>query len=190
MRDLHKNPVLYYVLIPLLVGTWPLFMWFKYLPQVNEGLRQQKQDMVDANDLIYEILTMDPDRLSDAKNSQGETVEFSYGAAINQVAKTCGITPPRLDEDGKTVKSQAAGVKLKDVDIVKCARFLSTLQLHWSKLQCTRISLTAMPQTRPPQQPATAISASQSPSGMLAFCTLRSNRLAKRTMPPRQTAAT
>jgi hypothetical protein len=142
MKDLHKNPALYYVMIPLLVGMWPLLLWFNYLPLAQEDLQQQKQDMVDANDLIYEILTMDPDRLSYAKNTQGETAEFTYGDAINQVAKTCGITTPVLREEKKTAKSQAATVTLTTVDIVKCSRFLSTLQLHWSKLQCTQINLT------------------------------------------------
>ncbi len=142
MRDLHKNPALYYVMIPLLVGMWPLLLQFKYLPVAQEDLQQQKQDMVDANDLIYEILTMDPDRLSYAKNTQGKTAEFTYGDAINQVAKTCGITTPVLREEKKTAKSQSATVTIKSVDIVRCAKFLSTLQLHWSKLQCTQISLT------------------------------------------------
>jgi hypothetical protein len=142
MKDLHKNPVLYYVLIPLLVGLWPLLMWFKYLPQAQENLVQQKQDMAKAHELISEILTMDPDRLAYAKDSQGESVEFTYGRAINQAAKTCGIKTPVLREDRKTVKGQGAGVTLASVDIVKCSRFLSTLQMHWNKLQCTQISLT------------------------------------------------
>jgi len=142
MRDLHKNPVFYYVLIPLLVAAWPLLMWFKYLPQAHDGLQQQKQDMADANDLITEILTMDPDRLDYAKNTQGKAVEFAYGDAINQVAKTCGIPTPTLREEKKSVKSQAANVTLDSVGIVRCAKFLSTLQLRWSKLQCTQINLT------------------------------------------------
>lgn len=143
MRDLHKNPIFYYLLIPLLVGGWPLLMWFKYLPAAQEALQQQKLDMADANDLILDILTMDPDRLDYAKNAKGAAVEFSYGDAINQVAKTCGIRAPVLREKPRVAKVQAADVTLKDVDIVRCARFLSTLQLHWDRLQCTQIKLTA-----------------------------------------------
>lgn len=142
MRDLYKNPVFYYVLIPLLVAAWPLLMWFKYLPQANDALQQQKQDMADANDLIIEILSMDPDRLNYAKNNQGKAVEFTYGDAINQAAKTCGIRTPVLREDRKSVKNQTADVTLDSVDIVRCAKFLSALQLHWNKLQCTQLTLT------------------------------------------------
>jgi hypothetical protein len=143
MKDLHKNPIAYYLLIPSLVGLWPLLMWFKYLPAAQADLQQQIEDMADANDLITEILTMDPDRLDYAKNTKGETAEFSYGDAINQVAKTCGLSPPKMREKKKTGKSQAADVTLEDVDIVRCARFLSTLQMHWDRLQCTQIKLTA-----------------------------------------------
>jgi len=39
-------------------------------------------------------------------------------------------------------KSQSAQVSLKKVDIVKSARFLSTIQLRWANLQCSRVKLT------------------------------------------------
>ena len=56
MNDLHKNPILYYLLIPVLVAAWPLLMWFKYLPAAQLDLQQQKDDVVDANDLILIIV--------------------------------------------------------------------------------------------------------------------------------------
>ena len=42
----------------------------------------------------------------------------------------------------KWEKSQTANVALKDVDLEKFAKFLSTIQLRWENLQCKRIKLT------------------------------------------------
>ncbi len=39
-------------------------------------------------------------------------------------------------------KSQSANVSLSQIDIVKFAEFLSTIQLRWANLQCNRVKLT------------------------------------------------
>jgi hypothetical protein len=39
-------------------------------------------------------------------------------------------------------KSQSAKVGLKQVDITKFAKFLSTVQLRWANLQCSQVKLT------------------------------------------------
>ena len=142
MKNLHKNPVLYYMLIPLLMGMWPLLLQFRYLPLVNESLRQQKQDMADANDLILAILDMAPDRAFHAENAGGGEKEFVYRTAINEAAKKCRMAAPRRSEDQRTKKNQTATVNLYGVNIVKCSMFLSELQTSWRKLQCTQINLT------------------------------------------------
>ena len=46
-----------------------------------------------------------------------------------------------MTADGKP-KSQSANVTLKQVDLAKFAGFLSTIQLRWSNLQCSKLKLT------------------------------------------------
>jgi hypothetical protein len=36
MREVYKNPMLYYLLIPVLVGIWPLLVWGVYLPRAEQ----------------------------------------------------------------------------------------------------------------------------------------------------------
>ena len=32
MKDVYKNPILYYILVPVVVALWPLLVWSVYLP--------------------------------------------------------------------------------------------------------------------------------------------------------------
>jgi hypothetical protein len=142
MQDLHKNPMLYYIMIPLLVLAWPGFMWFKYIPSVTEEREAWKGYVQDANSLIIEILTLDPERLS-YSDAKGPSVEFAYETAVDKVARSL-----RMDKDvefrpsAKSKGKQSAEVSLNNINITQCSQFLSTLQMHWDGLECTRLSLT------------------------------------------------
>jgi len=41
MRDLHKNPMFYYILAPVVLGLWPLLVYASYLPKSQEALRTE-----------------------------------------------------------------------------------------------------------------------------------------------------
>ena len=142
MQDLHKNPMLYYILIPLMALAWPTAMWVKYLPAMAEQRDTWKGHLADTNDLIIEILTLDPERLS--YSDQEETaVAFEYEVAVDKVARALRMgNDYELSPSARVAKKQAADVTLKNIGIIQCSQFLSTLQMHWSGLQCTRMGLT------------------------------------------------
>ena len=148
MKDIYKNPILYYIAIPVMVAIWPLSAWL-YLPKAEKNLEDEKTQYHDAQKVIDKILTLDGGRL-DFADPNAKTAEFDYAAVIEKVANACRIssTQYRLSDGiimtqkrGKS-KSQSADVTLKDVDIAKLASFLSTLQIRWASLQCERIRLT------------------------------------------------
>ena len=95
-----------------------------------------------------EILALDPDRLEFA-DSQNAAAEFDYASAIEKIANLCGIPPTNYKLSSGIIitsssgqKSQSAKVGLKQVDITKFAKFLSTIQLRWANLQCIQVKLT------------------------------------------------
>jgi hypothetical protein len=147
MKDIYKNPILYYILIPVLVGLWPLLIWTVYLPNVKRSWNTDREQYNKAQKLMLEILTLDPDRLkfTDSNNSEAE---FDYAIAIDRVATLCKIPPANYKLSSGIMitsggqKSQSAKVDLRDIDIAKFARFLSTIQLRYSNLQCSRVKLT------------------------------------------------
>lgn len=147
MKDIYKNPILYYALAPVIVGLWPLLLLAVYLPASQRNWRLEQQQYKQGQMLIAEILSLDPDRLAfvDPKNV---SAEFSYANAVDRVANLCRVpsssyklSSGRITTSGGQ-KSQSAKVILTDVDIVRFAKFLSTIQSLWANLQCDKVKLT------------------------------------------------
>ena len=148
MKDIYKNPIFYYVLIPVVAALWPLLLWTVYSPRAADNWKDEKTQYDKAQKIIKEILTLDPDRLNFAGSKNA--AEFDYADAIDNVAGLCKISSGNYKiSSGMIIKSKSRGQKnqnakviLKDVGITQFAKFLSTLQLRWADLQCTKVKLT------------------------------------------------
>jgi len=147
MKDIYKNPTLYYILVPAMVALWPLLVWAVWLPNAGRSWTSGVEQYNKAQGLIAEILTLDRGRLALAEAADSKD-EFDYARAVAMVAGQCNIPAGNYSQDSGAViessgqKSQSAKVVLKDVDIARFARFLSTIQLRWANLQCTQVKLT------------------------------------------------
>jgi len=147
MREVYKNPMLYYVLIPVLVGLWPLLVWGVYLPRAEQSRETEGGLCVEGQDRIMSILQLDPDRTIDQSKGQ-ITAPFDYGSTVTRVANLCQIPPSScpftaqrpIVSGGK--KRQDARVELKNVGIIQAAKFLWTIQSMWATLQCEDVKLT------------------------------------------------
>jgi hypothetical protein len=146
MKDIYKNPLFYYILVPAVAALWPAVIWGIYLPSTRANFSDDKDQYQKAQQLIDELLVVDPERLNLTKGKSA-SVEFDYATAVQQAAEFCSIPAGNYKLSSGTIitsqgqKSQSANVMLKDVDITKAARFLSTVQLRWSGLQATKITL-------------------------------------------------
>ncbi len=146
MSDLHKNPVLYYILIPALVAVWPILLWMHYLPAAEKDLAKWKAYVPDVNSVATEILRLDPDRIG----STPKAVEpFDYMTAVNRAGIKCGLktgtfghTTGIKTKSSTGEESQTATVTLGDVTIVQACQFLSVLEMSWPHLECTGVDLT------------------------------------------------
>ena len=147
MKDIFRNPIFYYILAPVLIALWPLLVWAVYLPSANSSCDREKKDYQKAQDVMLEILTIDPDRLTFADANSAPS-EFSYATVVDRIATLCKIPSANYRLSSGIIittdeqKSQNAKVVLKDIDIAKFANFLSTIQLRWAKLQCAQAKLT------------------------------------------------
>ncbi|MHC4425020.1 MAG: hypothetical protein ACYSYV_02860 [Planctomycetota bacterium] len=147
MKDVFKNPILYYIATPVVIGLWPLLVWAMYLPAAQKGFEDQRTQYERVEPIIVEILTLDPDRLEFA-DSNDTAAEFTYPGAVDRVARLCDIPETKYKLSSAMImttreqKSQSANVDLKQVDITKFAKFLSMIQLRWEHLQCEQVKLT------------------------------------------------
>ncbi len=146
MKDILKNPVLYYIAVPVLAGLWPLLVFAVYLPAARTNMDKQIKLYKDANDVMVQILTLDPDRLKLADANIAD-VEFTYDKAVFQIASLCNIPSAKFDFHSLMVmttggqKTQSAKVSLKQVDITTFAKFLSMIQTRWPNLQGTILKM-------------------------------------------------
>ena len=146
MKDIYKNPMLYYIVIPCLAALWPLLVRAVYLPAAESNFKDEKNEYIEAQITIAEILERDPTRLELADPNKTAD-KFDYATAVSDVARRCGIsannytvsTRPIRTSSGK--KSQSAVVGLKEVDITSFSEFLSMIQLRWANLECEVVTL-------------------------------------------------
>jgi hypothetical protein len=147
MTDIYKNPALYYILVPIIVTLWSLLVWGVYLPEAERKWQAEKAQYNKTQNIMAEILTLDPDRLEFA-DSKTAAAEFDYASAVEKIASLCRIPSTNYKLSSGIIittggqKSQNAQVGLKQVDIVKFAKFLSAIQLRWANLQCAKVKLT------------------------------------------------
>jgi hypothetical protein len=149
IKKLIRDPKLYYILVPAVCALWPLWVGIFALPAAQTRWQQDTESYQKAEKVIEHIRKFDPDRFTTAQG-QGKAVSFSYPAAINQVAGSCGISATDVVLHGVTAvmkakegqQTQDADVTLKQVDVVKFSKFLSTMQLRWADLQCVSLKLT------------------------------------------------
>lgn len=145
MKDIYRNPMLYYIGIPVLVALWPLLVWSVHLPGIRKQIKDNKASYSANAALMLDILALDPERATGAEETPRE---FSYSTEIYRVAGLCGIPASSCNLSSKTVvesggqKTQSATVVLRDVNVVNFAKFLASLQFRWPGLETERIKLT------------------------------------------------
>jgi hypothetical protein len=147
MKDIYKNPILYYILVPILVGLWPLLVWAMYLPSAESDVQEQMAEYKKAEPIMTKIIDIDPGRL-DFADPNDTAAEFTYGGAVDWVASLCKIPPAAYGVSAPKIitvnnqKVQTATVDLRQIDIVRFCKFLDMIQLRWGNLQCERVKLT------------------------------------------------
>ena len=147
MKDLIRNPIFYYITIPVLVAIWPLWLAIGGNASVEKKFDKELKQFEDAEKIIADILKLDPQRLNYAKANK-ESTEFDYAVAFDQATKLCKIPSNYRLSSGPIVRSrggqsnQDATMVITQVDIEKFARFLSLIQFRWPNLQSTNLTLT------------------------------------------------
>jgi hypothetical protein len=146
IKELYKNPMFYYVVVPVLAALWPLLLWGVYAPAVQIGLNEDMNQYNKAMQAFEDLRNLDPERIN-ATKEKGTKVDFDYATAVQQTASFASIPASNYKLNSGVIvtsqgqKSQSASVVLKDVDVTKAMRFLSKIQLQWASLQCTKVTL-------------------------------------------------
>lgn len=147
MKDYHKNPNFYYILVPTLACIWVIFASTVSLRAANKKWDMQKSEYDKSLQLMTKILTLDPERLR-YKSQKAGSSEFDYSTAVEEIAKLCKISSSNYSlRGGKALKRggksrKTANITIDVIDIEKLAKFLSQILLRWPNLECDVLTVT------------------------------------------------
>ena len=148
MRQYHKDPNFYYIVVPVLVTGWAAFTWFFSLPGADEKWDKNTKEYELSQKYAAEILKAAPDRL-DYEKAEEKAKDFNYVTVVNQFASdwkipTTNFTLITGKESRRSGRQRIkpANVSLKPISISTFTNFLSSMMDDWQKLQCEEISLT------------------------------------------------
>ena len=147
MKDIYKNPLFYYILVPAVLLFWPLIVSMVSLPGAKKSLTKELKKYNEATQVMQKILKTDPERIEFVGQNNGSN-QFDYAVAIEKVASECGISSGNYKLSSSKMmtsrdqKTQEAKLNITEIDLVKFANFLSKIQFRWPDLQCAKITLT------------------------------------------------
>ncbi|MCK4885781.1 MAG: hypothetical protein KAS96_00270 [Planctomycetes bacterium] len=147
MKDIYKNPLFYYILVPVVLMLWPLTVSMISLPGAKKSLTKELKKYNEATQVMQKILKLDPERIEFAGQNNGSN-QFDYAVAIEKVATESGISSGNYKLSSSKMmtsrdqKTQEAKLNIKEVDLIRFANFLSKIQFRWPELQCAKITLT------------------------------------------------
>jgi hypothetical protein len=145
-KQILREPILYYIAVPVLLCLWPLMIWLVYLPNTAKGWERDKKLYGESREVAERILTLDPDRRS--YGSEKKNSGFDFTVAIDAAARKLGISSANYTISSKPIqkstqqRSQDCNITLNEIGVTKLAEFISNLQMTWASLQCQRITLT------------------------------------------------
>ena len=149
MRDLHKQPNFYFIVIPVIAAIWAVTAGALSLPTANDKLERKSSDWEDSLPLIEDILKMDPGRLNLNVKTEGSD-DFDYAVTVADFAEEYKIpeTGYSLRVSKAVVKggqkTKTADMSIDSVSIVQFTRFISGLLYKWPEMQMDTLKLTKL----------------------------------------------
>jgi hypothetical protein len=148
MRLKISKDRLLFVLLPVIVAIWPLWLAFVSLPRVERGWIDDDKKVTAARDNVRSIIRIDPDRLA-AIDASGKPEKFEYPVAVNKIASMCNISPASYKitvmPDVKPASGQAsqnAVVSIDKVSIKTATEFVALGETRYNpNLKCTQFTL-------------------------------------------------
>jgi hypothetical protein len=146
MKQYLKTPMFYMVVVPAAAGLWMLYSWMIAYPASVTRYQDSKTQYDEAQNMIKQILTLEPQRLNFKQDKNG-TAAFDYTNVIDQFTKDFNIAPDNYTlnvrgitkREGKSVKG--ADLSIKAIDIEKLCKFLSAVLARWPELECDTFRL-------------------------------------------------
>lgn len=146
MNKYLKSPIFYMVIVPIAAALWMLYGWAIAYPVSVQKWQDSKVQYDEAQNMLKQILTLEPQRLTFKQEKSGNT-EFDYTNVMDQFTKEFSIAPDNYTlnvrgitkREGKSIKG--ADLTIKMIDIENLCKFLSAVLARWPELDCETFRL-------------------------------------------------
>lgn len=147
MKELLKNPNLYYVAAPVVGALFTLLAALVFYPGAVTKWQDSESEFKEARQWAEKLLALQPERLAFKVDEKNTAENFDFTVVINDFAKAFEISPSNyttsvkgeVKKQGKRARS--ATVSIKTIDIEKVCKFLSTMLAYWPDMECDVLSL-------------------------------------------------
>jgi hypothetical protein len=134
------------VIVPIAAALWMLYGWAIAYPVSVQKWQDSKVQYDEAQNMLKQILTLEPQRLTFKQEKSGNT-EFDYTNVMDQFTKEFSIAPDNYTlnvrgitkREGKSIKG--ADLTIKMIDIENLCKFLSAVLARWPELDCETFRL-------------------------------------------------
>ena len=146
MKIDYKNPMLYYIMVPVLAGLWAVLAGSVFYPNSVKACDETRYESEDVDNQIKRLVDLQPERLA-FKVEKKASEDFDFTKTINEFAQKYSISPSNynLNVRGEArksgMKTRSASISIKNIDIEKMAQFLSDMLFRWPDLKCENLGI-------------------------------------------------
>jgi len=149
-----KNPMLYYIMVPVLAGLWAVLAGSVFYPKSVKAWDKTREESVAVEKLIKQLVASEPERLAFKVDEKSKPEAFDFTKVINKFAQQYSISPSnynlnvRKESKRSGHRIRPASISIKSIDIERLAQFLSDMLLRWPDLQCETLDIEKVKNTK------------------------------------------
>ena len=144
MEAVSENPLFYYITICSVCRSVRLTAAVVFIRAL--AMAKEKQDYEAAEELLAQIIKIEPQRLTYQQKDGQTTGDFDFSRAVNEFAVLFSISPANftLNTRGEIrragKRARSATLSIRTIDIERTAKFLSAMLVRWPELQCEQLT--------------------------------------------------
>ncbi len=152
MKDYLKNPLFYYIAVPVILGVWAIAAGAVFYPRSVTAWQEGQDEYKTAEELLAQIIAIEPQRTIHKQQKGSTDGDFDFTQVVNEFAAAFSIPPANftLNTRGETrragKRARSATLSIRTIDVEKASKFLSTMLIRWPDLQCENLTLEKLPQ--------------------------------------------